>query len=51
MTSSPVIHVVDDDESARDSLTFLLTNANFGVHTYDSGKAFPMRFPVSNQVA
>ncbi len=40
MTSGPVIHVIDDDDSARESLAFLLTTANFHVRAYDSGKAF-----------
>jgi two-component system, LuxR family, response regulator FixJ len=40
MTSGPVVHVIDDDDSARESLTFLLTAAHLPVRTYDSGKAF-----------
>jgi two-component system, LuxR family, response regulator FixJ len=40
MTTGPVVHVIDDDESARESLTFLLATADFRVRTYDSGKAF-----------
>lgn len=40
MTTGPMVHVIDDDESARESLTFLLTTADFRVRTYDSGKAF-----------
>ena len=40
MTSGPVVHVIDDDDSARDSLSFLLATANLRVRTYDSGKAF-----------
>jgi two-component system response regulator FixJ len=35
-----VIHVVDDDESARESLAFLLESADFQVVTYDSAPAF-----------
>jgi two-component system, LuxR family, response regulator FixJ len=40
MTTGPIVHVIDDDESARESLTFLLATADFGVRTYNSGKAF-----------
>jgi two-component system, LuxR family, response regulator FixJ len=40
MTTRPIVHVIDDDESARESLTFLLETADFRVRTYDSGKAF-----------
>jgi two-component system response regulator FixJ len=40
MTNGPVVHVIDDDDSARESLTFLLTTAELRVRTYDSGKAF-----------
>jgi two-component system, LuxR family, response regulator FixJ len=40
MTTRPTVHVIDDDESARESLTFLLETADFRVRTYDSGKAF-----------
>ena len=40
MTSGPVVHVIDDDDSARESLTFLLTAAHLPVRTYASGKVF-----------
>ena len=40
MTTGPIVHVIDDDESARESLTFLLATADFRVRSYDSGKAF-----------
>jgi two-component system, LuxR family, response regulator FixJ len=40
MTSGPVVHVIDDDDSARESLTFLLGTADLRVRTYDSSKAF-----------
>jgi two-component system sensor kinase FixL len=36
MTTQNVIHVVDDDEAVRDSLTFLLESANLAVRTYES---------------
>ena len=40
MANNPVVHVIDDDEAARDALTFLLSSANFLVHAYESAKAF-----------
>jgi two-component system response regulator FixJ len=40
MTSELVVHVIDDDDSARESLTFLLTTANFRVRSFASAKAF-----------
>lgn len=40
MSDAPVVHVVDDDESARDSLAFLLESADFEVVTYASAPAF-----------
>jgi len=35
-----IVHVIDDDEAARDSLAFLLGTAKIGVKTYDSATAF-----------
>lgn len=40
MTGNPVVHVIDDDDAAREALAFLLRTDNFLVHTYDSAKAF-----------
>jgi len=40
MTSDLVVHVIDDDGAARDSLTFLLETAEFVVRAYESAKAF-----------
>ena len=38
--SDAVVHVVDDDADARDSLAFLLETADFRVRTYTSALAF-----------
>ena len=40
MPSNPVVHVIDDDDAARDALMFLLSSANFLVHAYESAKTF-----------
>jgi two-component system response regulator FixJ len=40
MASDPLVHVVDDDNAARDSLAFLLGTARFAVRTHDSARVF-----------
>ena len=45
MPSNPVVHVVDDDDAARDALMFLLSSANFLVHAYESAKTFLNAIP------
>jgi two-component system response regulator FixJ len=40
MAADPVVHVIDDDESARESLAFLLDCAGFPVRTYGSAVEF-----------
>ena len=40
MPSDPVVHVIDDDDAARDSLAFLLNSAELEVRTYESAPAF-----------
>jgi two-component system response regulator FixJ len=35
-----VVHVIDDDDAARQSLTFLLGTARFASRAYESAKAF-----------
>ena len=40
MASEPVIHVIDDDEAVRDSLSFLLESAGMNVKSYESAKLF-----------
>lgn len=42
-----VVHVVDDDESARESLAFLLESADFEVASYDSAPAFLDALPTA----
>ena len=38
--SDLTIHVIDDDDAAREGLVFLLTSSNFIVQGYPSGRAF-----------
>jgi two-component system response regulator FixJ len=40
MSSSSLVHVIDDDDAVRDSLAFLLRSARIDVRTYDSATAF-----------
>ena len=40
MTSDIVVHVVDDEEPVRQSLSFLLASAGFAVRTHASATAF-----------
>jgi two-component system response regulator FixJ len=40
MPTDAVVHVIDDDEAARDSLEFLLRRAKIEVRTYESAKGF-----------
>jgi two-component system, LuxR family, response regulator FixJ len=47
MASDPVIHVIDDDDAARDALQFLLSAANFSVRTYESAKGFLDAIPAA----
>jgi two-component system, LuxR family, response regulator FixJ len=41
----PVIHVIDDDDAARESLEFLIRSANLSVTAYDSATAFLRALP------
>jgi two-component system response regulator FixJ len=45
MPSDTVVHVIDDDEAVRHSLTFLLKSAGMEVKTYDSATAFLGNLP------
>lgn len=38
--SDPVVHVIDDDDSAREALAFLLEASDYRVRTYESALAF-----------
>jgi len=40
MQTDAVVHVVDDDEGVRESLTFLLKAAGLAVETYENAAAF-----------
>lgn len=40
MSNDAVVHVIDDDDAARESLEFLLRSAKFKVRSYDSAKNF-----------
>jgi two-component system, LuxR family, response regulator FixJ len=40
MASDPVIHVIDDDEAAREALAFLIDCAGYPVRTYESATRF-----------
>jgi len=40
MAEAPLIHVIDDDESVRDSLSVLLEAAGYSVRSYASAAAF-----------
>ena len=48
MAEAPLVHIVDDDDSVRDSLTVLLEAAGFSVRAYDSAAAFLSRHPMQS---
>ena len=43
MAGNPVVHVIDDDDAARDALAFLLRTDNFSVHAYEFREGVPWR--------
>lgn len=45
MTTSAVIHLIDDDDGVRQSLAFSLTTAGLAVRTYESAVAFLAALP------
>jgi two-component system, LuxR family, response regulator FixJ len=49
MANDPVVHVIDDDNAARDSVAFLLGSAKFVVYAYASAKAFLDALPTLKQ--
>ncbi|MGD9922077.1 MAG: response regulator FixJ [Pseudorhodoplanes sp.] len=44
MPDQKLVHVIDDDDAVRDSLSFLLRAANFDVATYQSAAQFLQTF-------
>jgi two-component system, LuxR family, response regulator FixJ len=45
MTSSPIVHLIDDDKDVRDSLAFLLATAGVAVRVFESAVAFLDELP------
>jgi len=45
LSSSPTVHVIDDDDAMRDSLAFLLDVQGFKSQVYESGEAFLAALP------
>lgn len=43
MADKPFVHIVDDDDAARESLSFLLDSAGMVSRTYESAEAFLAR--------
>jgi two-component system response regulator FixJ len=48
MAFDSTVHVIDDDEALRDSLTFLLHTARLDVQSYPSAAAFLEALPQAN---
>jgi two-component system response regulator FixJ len=49
MVATITVHVIDDDEAMRDSLSLLLSSADLGVRTYASAEDFLEALPVSGR--
>jgi two-component system response regulator FixJ len=47
MSHEPIVHVVDDDDAVRESLSFLFSTAGIDVRCYESPKPFLESLPVS----
>jgi two-component system response regulator FixJ len=45
MPEEPIVHVIDDDEAVRDSLTFLLRAAKMHVRTHEAATEFVKLLP------
>lgn len=48
MSDDRSVHVIDDDDAVRDSLSFLLSSAGFAVTTHESASAFYAALPGLN---
>jgi two-component system, LuxR family, response regulator FixJ len=48
MANENVVHIIDDDDDARESLAFLLSTADIEVHVYESAVAFLKALPQVN---
>jgi two-component system response regulator FixJ len=48
MPAEATVHVIDDDDAARDSLAFLLRTASIPVRSYASAEQFLEALPVEN---
>jgi two-component system response regulator FixJ len=46
--ATSIVHVIDDDDALRDSLSFLLGTARLNVKTYESAEAFLASLPDAN---
>src|ERR1043165_1207059 len=46
--ATSIVHVIDDDDALRDSLSFLLGTAKLNVKTYESAEAFLAALPGVN---
>jgi two-component system, LuxR family, response regulator FixJ len=46
MPSEPVVHIIDDDDAARDSLAFLIGTVGIAVRTYESPLPFLKLLPL-----
>ena len=47
--AGPIVHIVDDDEAIRDSLSFMLEISGFKVRTYASAGAFLANPPAASR--
>lgn len=45
MPDTPIIHVIDDDDAARDSLQFLLETAGHRARAYEAAESFLKQLP------
>jgi two-component system response regulator FixJ len=48
MANDIEVHVIDDDDAVRDSLSFLLENAGMQARTYESARAFLDQMPADS---